>query len=53
MHYILADLVSEIHITKIGIAKINAWGVLFRLIWMMMMLFAKFKYAKNVNKLPK
>ena len=56
VHYILANVVSKIHITKIGITKINAWGVLFRLIrmrMMMMMLFAKLKYAKNANKLLK
>ena len=44
---ILANLASTIHIAKIGIAKINGLGCI---IWMLMMLFAKFKYAKNANK---
>ena len=52
MHYILVNLVSKIHITKIEIAKINGLGCI---IWMMMMmmmimLFTNFKYAKNANK---
>ena len=38
---------SKIHITKIGIAKINIF------VYINMMLFAKFKYAKNANKLLK
>ena len=50
VHYILVNLVSKIHITKIGIAKINGWGCI---IWMMIMLFVNFKYAKNANKLLK
>ena len=52
MHYILANLASKIHITKIEIAKINGLGCI---IWMMiiMMMSTNFKYAKNVNKLLK
>ena len=48
MHYILANLVSKIHITKIEIAKINGLG---SIIWMMMMI-TNFKYV-NANKLLK
>ena len=47
VHYILVNLTSKIHIAKIEIAKkLMAWGEYFRLIWMMMILFAKFRYAK-------
>ena len=54
-YYILANVTSKIHthIAKIEIAKINGLDALFRLMWLMMILFAKFKYAKNANKLLK